>query len=125
MPDVSERLGLKLPLGNEVFTRERYRENLEILDRETGKAGDFAAHAENGDIHVTAEEKEAWSNAKVESLPADKVTAGTLAGKVKAHTAAMAAAAEAQLRDVVLVTADPGAGAVSSYPDGTVILVYE
>lgn len=53
------------------------------------------------------------------------VTAGTLAGKVQANPEAMAVVGEAQLRDVVLVTTDPGAGAASSYPDGTVILVYE
>lgn len=55
---------------------------------------------------------------------ASTITAGTLAGKVQANQTAMAATS-AQVRDIVLTTTDPGAGATSTYPDGTVILVYE
>lgn len=55
---------------------------------------------------------------------ANTITAGTLAGKVQANQTAMAATS-AQVRDIVLTTTDPGAGTTSTYPDGTVILVYE
>lgn len=55
---------------------------------------------------------------------ASTITAGTLAGKVQANQTAMAATS-AQVRDIVLTTTDPGAGTTSTYPDGTVILVYE
>ena len=55
---------------------------------------------------------------------ANTITAGTLAGKVQANQAAMAATS-AQLRDIVFTTSDPGVGTSSSYPDGTVICVYE
>lgn len=33
MPDISPNLGLKLPLGNETFTRAAYRENLNLIDQ--------------------------------------------------------------------------------------------
>lgn len=55
---------------------------------------------------------------------ASTITAGTLAGKVQANQTAMAATS-AQIRDIVLTTTDPGAGSASSYPNGTVICVYE
>lgn len=55
---------------------------------------------------------------------ANTITAGTLGGKVQANQAAMAATS-AQLRDIVFTTSDPGVGTSSSYPDGTVICVYE
>ena len=55
---------------------------------------------------------------------ASTITAGTLAGKVQANQTAMAATS-AQLRDIVFTTSDPGAGTSSSYPNGTVICVYE
>lgn len=55
---------------------------------------------------------------------ASTITAGTLAGKVQANQTAMAATS-AQVRDIVLTTTDPGTGTTSTYPDGTVILVYE
>lgn len=55
---------------------------------------------------------------------ASTITAGTLAGKVQANQTAMTGTG-AQVRDIVLTTTDPGAGNASTYPDGTVILVYE
>lgn len=55
---------------------------------------------------------------------ASTITAGTLGGKVQANQAAMATTS-AQIRDIVLTTTDPGAGSASSYPNGTVICVYE
>ncbi|MFZ7103350.1 MAG: hypothetical protein ACOWWO_11945 [Peptococcaceae bacterium] len=33
MPDLTTRLGLKKPLGNETFTRQSYNENLDLLDQ--------------------------------------------------------------------------------------------
>ena len=55
---------------------------------------------------------------------ASTITAGTLAGKVQANQTAMAETG-AQVRDIVLTTTDPGAGSTSTYPNGTVICVYE
>lgn len=55
---------------------------------------------------------------------ASTITAGMLGGEVTANHDAMANS-DAQVRDIVFVTADPGAGVVSDYPSGTVILVYE
>lgn len=63
--------------------------------------------------------------ARIPSLDASKISAGTLAGKVQANASAAAEVSVPQLRDIVMTTTDPGAGATVSYPDGTVIHVYE
>jgi hypothetical protein len=59
------------------------------------------------------------------TFAASKVTAGTLGGKVQANATAMATITNPQVRDIVGTTTDPGAGTASSYPDGTVVHVYE
>jgi len=53
------------------------------------------------------------------------INAGTLGGMVAANANAMAALETAQLRNVVMLSADPGVGVAVDYPDGTVIHVYE
>ena len=58
-------------------------------------------------------------------VPASNVTAGTLAGQVQANEAAAAVVSVPQLRNIVMVTDDPGADVAVDYPDGTVIHVYE
>jgi hypothetical protein len=117
---IQTNLGMKKLQGGDYVDAAFYNEDSAF----NGNVDRVEAHMTDTTVHVTEEEKEAWTHAKVESLSADKVTAGILAGKVKAHPTAMAGS-EAQLRDVVLVTVDPGAGAAAGYPDGTVILVYE
>lgn len=67
----------------------------------------------------------AEDDAGISEVPADIVTAGTLAGKVQANAAAAAVVSTPQLRDIVMTATDPGAGATVDYPDGTVIHVYE
>ena len=59
------------------------------------------------------------------TVAASKVTAGTLGGKVNANASAAANITVAQLRDIVGTTTDPGAKKAVSYPNGTVIHVYE
>jgi hypothetical protein len=44
MPDVTPRLGLKKPLGNEVVSRAAYNENIDLIDQNAAKASDLAAH---------------------------------------------------------------------------------
>ncbi len=41
MPDVTPKLGLKKPLGNETVSRTAYNENLDILDANVAKAEDL------------------------------------------------------------------------------------
>lgn len=86
------------------------------------------------DDAVTADGQNAVTGAAVykfvqeavpEEVAADQVTAGTLGGQVQANAAAAAVVSVAQLRNIVMTTTDPGAGAAVDYPDGTVILVYE
>lgn len=85
----------------------------------------------NNPHHVTAAQIGAASESAlaskadaVHTQSASTITAGTLGGKVQANQAAMATTS-AQLRDIVFTTSDPGVGTSSSYPDGTVICVYE
>ncbi|GBF35485.1 hypothetical protein DCCM_4614 [Desulfocucumis palustris] len=48
MPDITPRLGLKKPLGNEAVSRAAYNENIDLIDQNAAKASDFAVHlAEN------------------------------------------------------------------------------
>lgn len=43
MPDVTPRLGLKKPLGNENVTRAAYNENLDLMDANAAKKSDVDA----------------------------------------------------------------------------------
>ena len=61
--------------------------------------------------------------ATASNVPASGVTAGTFAGNVVAP--ASTAYTTAHIRNAVLTTTDPGEGASVSYPDGTLIFVYE
>lgn len=67
MPDISTRLGLELPLGNETFTREKYRGVLEKIDQEAALAADLTQHAA-GSGHVSSSEKAAWNGKADASL---------------------------------------------------------
>jgi hypothetical protein len=44
MPDITPRLGLRKPLSNEAVTRAAYNENMDIIDQNTAKTSDLAAH---------------------------------------------------------------------------------
>lgn len=44
MPEITTRLGLKKPLGNETVSRNAYNENLDILDKMVGKQDEFMSH---------------------------------------------------------------------------------
>ena len=44
MPTTTPNLGLKKPLGNEVFNRQAYNENLDLIDQNAAKETDLAAH---------------------------------------------------------------------------------
>lgn len=52
---------------------------------------------------------------------ASTITAGTLGGKVQANASAMATLTNAQVRDIVILSSDPGEGASVSYPNGTIV----
>lgn len=62
--------------------------------------------------------------ARIPSLAASKISAGTLAGKVQANTTAAATLGNAQVRDIIISTTDLTAGS-STLATGTVYLVYE
>lgn len=64
-----------------------------------------------------------FNAARIPSLAASKITAGTLAGKVLANASAQATVTTAQLRDIYAGTNDIGAGA--SLTSGRIYLVYE
>ncbi|MGM0973422.1 MAG: hypothetical protein ACQEW2_10780 [Bacillota bacterium] len=44
MPDLTPRLGIKKPLGNENVTRENFNENWDIIDLNSAKKIDLARH---------------------------------------------------------------------------------
>ena len=64
-----------------------------------------------------------FAAARIPSLAASKITAGTLAGQVLANASAQATVGTAQLRNIYAGTADIGAGA--SLASGVIYLVYE
>jgi len=64
MPDLTPRLGLKKPLGNENVTRAAYNENLDIVDTNAAKKTDLDSHVADSIKHITAAERSAW-NAKL------------------------------------------------------------
>ena len=64
-----------------------------------------------------------FNAARIPSLAASKIGAGTLAGKVNANSSAQSTVTTAQLRDIYAGTSDIGAGA--SLTSGRIYLVYE
>ncbi len=44
MPTTTPNLGLKKPLGNEVFNRQAYNENLDLIDQNAAKKTILDAH---------------------------------------------------------------------------------
>lgn len=51
MPEVTPRLGLKIPLGNETNNRANYTENLQIMEANAAKKTDFDVHVTEGVQH--------------------------------------------------------------------------
>lgn len=76
-----------------------------------------------GKILVVNEDKEFIFGADNSSITADKVTEGTFAGQVNMNTTAAANLETPQMRDIVILSTDPGDGAEVNYPIGTVIYV--
>ena len=48
MTTITPNLGLKKPLGNEIFNRQAYNENLDLMDRNAAKKTDLDAHLADG-----------------------------------------------------------------------------
>lgn len=128
--DLRQEMGLgdgtgALPVANGgtgATTAAQARTNLDITPENIGAAATVHSHSisDVSNLQTTLNGKANTSHTQAAST----ITAGTLAGKVQANQTAMAGTG-AQLRDIVLTTTDPGAGTTSSYPDGTVICVYE
>ena len=128
--DLRQEMGLgdgtgALPVANGgtgATTAAQARTNLDITPENIGAAATVHSHSisDVNNLQTTLHGKANTSHTQAAST----ITAGTLGGKVQANQTAMAATS-AQLRDIVLTTTDPGAGTTSTYPDGTVICVYE
>lgn len=128
--DLRQEMGLgdgtgALPVANGgtgATTAAQARTNLDITPENIGAAATVHSHSisDVSNLQTTLNGKANTSHTQAAST----ITAGTLAGKVQANQTAMAGTG-AQLRDIVLTTTDPGAGTTSTYPDGTVICVYE
>ena len=98
------------------------RTNLDITPENIGAAPASHSHAisDVNNLQTTLNGKADTTH----NQSADTITAGMLGGEVTANHDAMASS-DAQVRDIVFVMTDPGAGVISDYPSGTVILVYE
>lgn len=108
--------------GTGASTAAQARTNLGVTPENIGAAPAAHSHAisDVNNLQTTLNGKADTTH----NQGANTITAGTLAGKVQANQTAMAETG-AQVRDIVLTTTDPGAGSTSTYPDGTVICVYE
>ena len=108
--------------GTRATTAEQARINLGITPENIGAAATVHSHSisDVNNLQTTLNGKANTSHTQAAST----ITAGTLGGKVQANQTAMAGTG-AQVRDIVLTTTDPGAGTTSTYPNGTVICVYE
>lgn len=108
--------------GTGASTAAQARTNLGVTPENIGAAPASHSHAisDVNNLQTTLNGKANTTH----NQAASTITAGTLAGKVQANQTAMAETS-AQVRDIVLTTTDPGAGSTSTYPDGTVICVYE
>ena len=60
MPELTPRLGIKKPLGNENVTRQSFNENWDIIDQKVATKQEFDAHLADTTIHVTQDEKDSW-----------------------------------------------------------------
>ena len=108
--------------GTGASTAEQARANLGVTPENIGAAPASHNHAisDVNNLQTTLNGKANTTH----NQSADTITAGMLGGKVTANHDAMASS-DAQVRDIVFVMTDPGAGVISDYPSGTVILVYE
>lgn len=108
--------------GTGASTAAQARTNLGITPENIGAAPAAHSHAisDVNNLQTTLNGKADTTH----NQSADTITAGMLGGKVTANHDAMASS-DAQVRDIVFVMTDPGAGVISDYPDGTVICVYE
>ena len=108
--------------GTGASTAAQARTNLGVTPENIGAAPASHSHAisDVNNLQTTLNGKANTTH----NQGANTITAGTLAGKVQANQTAMAETG-AQVRDIVLTTTDPGAGSTSTYPNGTVICVYE
>lgn len=110
---------------------------------------DIRLHKENEEVHVTAEDRVAWdekadgehthTSADMTDLQpkldgkadtshnqsADTITAGTLAGKVVANSAAVADVGTYQIRNIAATTGGDLTPGVSSLVTGQICIIYE
>ncbi|SHK96831.1 hypothetical protein [Desulforamulus aeronauticus] len=58
MPTTTPNLGLKKPLGNEVFNRQAYNENLDLMDQNAAKKTELDAHLADYTQQIKADSKQ-------------------------------------------------------------------
>lgn len=97
MPELTPKLGLKKPLGNETVSRAAYRENLDIIDSNAAAQTDLDAHKNAAAPH-SGHETPAGAQAKVDAAinnhtgAADPHPQYATDTDLSAHTALTAAA---------------------------------
>ncbi|WP_128895712.1 pyocin knob domain-containing protein [Longirhabdus pacifica] len=61
MPDVTSKLGIKKPLGNEYVTRQSFNENWDTVDQNAASQTELDTHKADQTMHITEEERTTWN----------------------------------------------------------------
>ncbi|WP_128895714.1 pyocin knob domain-containing protein [Longirhabdus pacifica] len=61
MPDVTPKLEIKKPLGNEYVTRQSFNENWDTVDQNAASQTELDTHKADQTMHITEEERTIWS----------------------------------------------------------------
>ncbi|WP_128895708.1 hypothetical protein [Longirhabdus pacifica] len=57
MSDVTPKLGIKKPLGNEYVTRQSFNENWDTVDQNAASQTELDTHKAKQTMHITEEER--------------------------------------------------------------------
>ncbi|WP_128896328.1 hypothetical protein [Longirhabdus pacifica] len=61
MPDLTSKLGIKKPHGNEYVKREMFNENWDIIDENSASQSQLDTHESDTTVHITQQEREQWN----------------------------------------------------------------
>ncbi|PYI52556.1 hypothetical protein [Paenibacillus flagellatus] len=118
MPDVTAKLGLKKPLGNETFSRAAYNENLDLIEQNAAAQSDLTDHRNATQVHGATSDAIAGRLIMRDAAGRAKVAAPTAADDIarKAEVdAAMTVASNAQAAaDAAFQSASSGKNAVAA-----------
>ncbi|WP_128894650.1 hypothetical protein [Longirhabdus pacifica] len=65
MPDITPKLGIKKPLGNEYVSRQSFNDNWDTVDERVASQVELNEHKADSTSHITETERENWNSAEV------------------------------------------------------------